>query len=262
MKVLKAFFKSSPLVFLLAALFEMASGTAGMGLISQINKALSRGATTDIVAAFALLCIARLIFGLSGHLLFDWLGHRTIYDSASAIESRNSGLTAAKARATRPVQAARRLHAGCARARPEWALMASVVIQTAFVVASAIYLASLSLPGLGVVLVILVGGIGVARLLSTRAEKLMGLAREDQDTMFAGFRGITSGSKELSFMPDGARSSSRVRSSSRAWPTGASWGGAPSSVFWRRSGNRSSSSCSSVCSFSRRRECTSSMPAY
>jgi putative ATP-binding cassette transporter len=181
----------------LAALFEVTSGTASMGLIWQINRALSRGANASTLKWFLVLCFARLVFGLCGHLLFDWLGHRTIYDLRLRLCQGILALPLRKLEQLGPSKLLAAFTQDVLALARSGHMVASVVMHCAFVIACAAYFATLSIPGLGVVVVILVGGLTVAGMLSSRAEKLMTMAREDQDALFGGFRGITAGGKEL-----------------------------------------------------------------
>jgi putative ATP-binding cassette transporter len=197
MKMFKLFARTAPWGLLAAVLLGVLGGVAGMGLIAVVNTALAAEATATVVLAFAALCLLRMAFGLGGQLQLHVLGQNAMYElrlrlSRSILETplrklEQLGQSKLLAALTEDILVLTR---GAY-------MLATIITQLAFVIACGVYLGVLSKALLGVVSLTLVAGVVFGQLLTRQAGRLMKRARDAQDSVFDGFRGVTFGSKEL-----------------------------------------------------------------
>ncbi len=197
MKLLKLFSQKSPWIFWLAAALGVLGGIAGMGLIAQVNRALAGGVSTTALGVFALLCLARLSFSLSGTLLFQRLAQGTVYDLRLRLSRAILAMPLRELETLGPAKLLGALSEDVLVLARAGTMLSGVITQVAFVLGCAVYLGTLSMAGLGIVALVLLLGIGVVRILSAQAGRVMKMAREDQDTMFEGLGGLIAGTKEL-----------------------------------------------------------------
>jgi putative ATP-binding cassette transporter len=198
MKLLRLYFRRSPGLAVLAIVAGGLSGGATAWLLSIINTVLTGPAwSSHLVAAFVGLCLLRLVSGIVSHLLLIRLSQTAILHLR--LELCDHILRA-------PLRFIESLgpHRLTACFTDDVANVSNIVINIPYFLINLVvlaacltYLASLSMPAFAAVVSGLL--IGVATYLGPVlwANRHFRLAREQQDALFAHFRSVTEGTKEL-----------------------------------------------------------------
>lgn len=199
MNLISLLLRSSWLTVAIASCAGLLSGASSAWLIALINTAVNNNGTNNykLVWLFLGLILVVFITGLISQIWLIRLGQKVIFDlqmslsrrilSASLRHLEELGAPKLLATLTDDVQSLSNLVF----------VIPLICVDIAIVVGCLFYLSSLSwLVVLVVFSFLLVATLSVQFLLA-RGERLLGLAREEQDRLFKHFRTITEGTKEL-----------------------------------------------------------------
>jgi putative ATP-binding cassette transporter len=184
-------------MLVLAVVLGVTAGGIGAALIAQVNSALRHGASTALVWVFASLCVLRLFSGLLVQIQLHELAQRSIHELRMKL---SEAVLGAPLRELEKIGTSRLISVltnDVEAIADGGHSLAAVLAQVAFVLACAGYLCWLSVPAFAVLVVAFLAGLAVQRWLDRQGLAYFKLGRKARDVMFAGFRGITEGSKEL-----------------------------------------------------------------
>jgi putative ATP-binding cassette transporter len=199
MKMIKFFFKYSPGYMALAILVGALGGISSAALMAVVNSRLSGVPPTRWTSVWSFVGLVSVVLATSyvSRVLMAHLSQWSIYDLRLRLarkvlgvplrELEEAGLNRVLAALTQDVEQIARVFLS----------IPMLFVDVAVVLACFVYLGWLSLPVLAFVVVFLALAIASCKLPETKAQKLMGLAREDWDTLVGYFRALTDGVKEL-----------------------------------------------------------------
>lgn len=183
----------------LSACMGIAAGTATVALLATVNQVLNRpgGMTSALLLPFVLLCAGALVGRAISDMSINLVGQRLV---AQVRKSLAQKILAA------PIDALERYRSH--RLLPVLTQDVDMISDVAFVLAASVialavalgclaYLAWLSLPLFGLVLVALVLGATVQAVAQARGVAGFWQARESEETLHKAYRGISEGAKEL-----------------------------------------------------------------
>ncbi len=199
MNLISLLLRSSWLTVAIAIFTGLVSGASSAWLIALINTAINNNETNNykLVWLFLGLILVVFITGLISQIWLIRLGQKVIFDlqmslsrrilSASLRHLEELGAPKLLATLTDDVQSLSNLVF----------VIPLICVDIAIVVGCLFYLGSLSWLVLLVVFSFLFVATLSVQFLLARGERLLGLAREEQDRLFKHFRTITEGTKEL-----------------------------------------------------------------
>lgn len=199
MRIFGYLLRSSRGAFLLALVTSVISGGTGAAFIAAVNQALGRERTfsATLVWVYAGLCLATVLTKFVAQSLLFRLSQEVIYGLRRRLVDAVLGAqlrTVEKTGTPKLYSALSDDVMTIAHALPG---LPALCTSVAFVVVALVYLAVLSPLVAVATLVTAVLGVIVYRLFSGRATRELAAAREHQDTLFAHFRAVTEGVKEL-----------------------------------------------------------------
>lgn len=191
---------SSTSILLLAMLFGALSGAASTGILALINQALSipdPAATRWLVWSFIALCLIVPLTRVASALIVLLLGLRAAAELRLDLSRR---ILSAPLRRLEEMGSPRLMVAltdDIGSITGALGQVPGIFTNGAIVLASFIYLASLSWQICLLVFGFLVVGVATYQLPLLAAVRRQRVARDKEDEMFAHFRGVTQGTKEL-----------------------------------------------------------------
>ena len=199
MNLLRFLSRNSPVVVIIAIITGVICGFASTGLIAVIHIALggTANSTATLVLAFTGLCLLVLLTRIGSQVQLLRIGQGAIVDLRMQLSRK---ILAAPLRQLEDLGAPRLLVTLTEDTTSISNALVSIPIlfaNVAMVVGCLVYLGWLSWTVLLAVLAFLVVGIITYQLPMTAAMRFIKHAREDQDVLFAGFRAMTEGTKEL-----------------------------------------------------------------
>jgi putative ATP-binding cassette transporter len=199
MNLLRFLSRSSPVVVIIAIITSVICGFASVGLIAAIHIAL--GGTTNsmatMVVGFSGLCLLVLLTRIGSQVQLLRIGQGAIVDLRMHLSRK---ILAAPLRQLEDLGAPRLLVTLTEDTTSISNALAAIPIlfaNAAMVIGCLVYLGWLSWSVFLAVMAFLVVGIITYQLPMTAAMRFIKRAREDQDALFAGFRAMTDGTKEL-----------------------------------------------------------------
>jgi putative pyoverdin transport system ATP-binding/permease protein len=201
MKLFSILRRYSPRHLLIAAvLFGAMSGAAGTGILYLINLALGRAnpaGSPDLVWGFVALCTVVPLTRVASALIVATLGLRAACELRLDLSRRilSAPLRRLEELGTHRLMVALTDDIGAITGALNQ--VPGMFTNAAVVVSSLVYLGALSLKILPVILGFLVVGIATYQLPLLAAVRRQTLVRDKEDEMFAHFRGVTQGTKEL-----------------------------------------------------------------
>lgn len=196
--VIRRYSKLSTILF--AVVLGSLSGAAGTGLLLVINRSLHRQdptAPTWLMWAFIALCVAVPLARIASGFLLVMLGARTAYDLRVELSRKilAAPLRRLEEMGTHRVMVA--LTDDIASVTDALVEVPVLIINVALVIGCLVYLGTLSLPVLLAVAVLMLVGIVSYQIPLSAGVRRQMLVRDMADEMFAHFRGLTQGVKEL-----------------------------------------------------------------
>ena len=199
MNLLRFLSRRSPVVVIIAIITGVICGFASVGLIAAIHIAL--GGTTNsmatLVVGFSGLCLLVLLTRIGSQVQLLRIGQGAIVDLRMHLSRK---ILAAPLRQLEDLGAPRLLVTLTEDTTSISNALAAIPIlfaNAAMVIGCLVYLGWLSWTVFLAVMAFLVVGIITYQLPMTAAMRFIKRAREDQDALFAGFRAMTDGTKEL-----------------------------------------------------------------
>lgn len=190
-------------LLLAAAIASVVSGVCGVLLVSQINTALSVENHTAVLAwTFTGLAVAVMLGRMLSGVLFERLGQYALAELRRYISDRvqTTGLRRLEVIGSAKVQSALSEHS--ANVAQFFMSLPGIVTNSVIIIGCMIYMALLSWQ-IFLAAVVMVGlGSLVYHLVHLQAMKFLGQASREQDRMFAHFRALTDGAKELRLNAD------------------------------------------------------------
>ncbi|MEE8587420.1 MAG: cyclic peptide export ABC transporter [Acidobacteriota bacterium] len=199
MDLIKFLLRTSSLMLISAALVGMLSGASRTGLIAIINQVISGGviAPASLALQFVVVALVVVCGDIASNILLVRLGQGAVFD----LRRRLCRLIVDTPLRKLEEHGTHRLWASLTDDIPVLAgvlsLLRDVCINTAVVAGCLFYLAWLSLPVFGAVLVFIVVGAVSYQFLTARAIRIFRKAREERDVMYKHLRALTDGTKEL-----------------------------------------------------------------
>ncbi|HVT16723.1 MAG TPA: cyclic peptide export ABC transporter [Thermoanaerobaculia bacterium] len=201
MKLISVLRRYSPASLLLAAMLcGGLSGAAGTGLLYLINRALDLprpAGSPRLVWSFVALCLVVPVARVTSALIVATLGLRAACELRFDLTRRILAAPLRRLEELGPHRLMVALTDDIASITGALGQVPGMFTNAAVVVCSLVYLGTLSWKILLVVLAFLVFGVGTYQLPLLAAVRRQRLAREMEDEMFAHFRGVTQGTKEL-----------------------------------------------------------------
>jgi len=184
-------------LLLLAAALGILGAFARAGAVAAVNAVLAHGPNAALAATFAALCVLQLALGAGGHFALHVLGQNTMTALRGQLSEAIVALPQRKLEELGSGKLLAALTDDVMVLTRAGHMLAGVINQAAFIVASMIYLAWLSPKAFVLVALIIALSVVIGRVLSKRSLAVLTTARDVKDTMHKGFHGITSGTKEL-----------------------------------------------------------------
>lgn len=191
--------RSSRGPFLLALLAGVVSGGTGAAFIAVVNAALARdGAfSATLVWLYAGLCLATVLTKFAAQSLLFRLSQEVIYDLRRRLVDAVLGAPLRSVERTGTPKLYSALSDDVMTIANALPGLPALCTSVAFVVVALVYLTVLSPLVAGATLVTAIAGVLVYRLFSGRGTRALAAARNHQDALFAHFRAVTEGVKEL-----------------------------------------------------------------
>jgi putative ATP-binding cassette transporter len=198
-KLLAFLFRQSPGLLALAVGAGVLSGASSAALLALINQAIhAQGpATTRAVGSFAALCLMLPVAGALSSYVLSILGQRTILRLREQLIRKTLSVPLRKLEEIGPHRLLAVLTQDIASIVGAISALPLLMIQTAMVGGGLVYLAALSRPVLGAVLVVLSVGIVTYQLPVRIGSRYHRQAREESDRLYQHFRDLIGGAKEL-----------------------------------------------------------------
>jgi putative ATP-binding cassette transporter len=198
MKLLRLFLRTSPVGLVTAMALGVLGAVARTWVIAVVNRTIVEGQTSTLAWLYAGACVLQLVLGAGGQIMLSNLGQRAVYELRVRLSKAVLRLPLRKIEEVGPQRLLAALTEDALALSRGGFMLANVATQVAFVIASLVYLAiELPLLGFGLVVGLVVASFITSQLLANRAKTVLAAARDEQDTIFGGFRGMTHGSKEL-----------------------------------------------------------------
>lgn len=200
MKLLLVLLRKSPFLVGLAMLSGMIAGAASAGILAIINTALHEPepwANQLLVLLFVSLCLVIPVARSFSAYLLSSLGQTTILELRSRLSRRILSAPLLRLEEIGSHRLLAALTQDVTVIVGAMQIIPMMFVQSTVVTGSLVYLGTLSWKVLGVVMVFIVLGVITYQLPVMRAQMYQRRAREEADTLFAHFRGITGGHKEL-----------------------------------------------------------------
>lgn len=199
MHLFSILWRESPVKIVLAVIAGLVGGSSAAGLLILINASLNadRVDLTSLIWRFAAVACAMLIANIVSQLLLTFLAQGMIFELRLRL---SRYILAAPLRRLEEIGGHRLL----ATLTDDVNVISDAVlciplicISIATVIVCMAYLAWVSWAVLLIVLAFLLGGSLVFQLMASYSEHQLKLAREEEDSLFSHFRGMTEGTKEL-----------------------------------------------------------------
>lgn len=185
------------LAILGALVTGLASGVGYMALVALINEILASRSGADLLDRFIALAIAVSIVRMISQALFDWIGARAVFDLRLQLSRRILGAPLRSLEEIGPPRFLAALTEDVTALTNALVQVPRFCMYVAIVLACLIYLGTLSWKLLLFILVFMVVGIASFQLAMFRARGYFKRLRERTDALFAQFRGLIHGAKEL-----------------------------------------------------------------
>ena len=183
-----------------AAVASVISGACGVGLVIQINAALTvQGMDVRVVQAwtFAAFAVAAMLTRMISSVLFERLGQRANAELHRFVSSRvmHADLRRVEEVGSAHVHSALAEHS--TRLAEFFVSLPNILVNVIIVIGCLLYMAWLSWPVFLVAALVLgLGSLGY-HLAHLRAIRHLHIAAQEQDTLFGHFRSLVDGAKEL-----------------------------------------------------------------
>ena len=199
MNLLRFLSRNSPVVVIIAIITGVICGLSSTGLIAVIHAALGSSANSmaTLVLGFSGLCLLVLITRISSQVQLLGIGQGAIVDLRMQLSRK---ILAAPLRQLEDLGAPRLMVALTEDTTSISNALVSIPVlfaNLAMVIGCLVYLGWLSWTVFLAVLAFMVVGIITYQLPIAAAMRFIKRARQDQDALFAGFRAMTEGTKEL-----------------------------------------------------------------
>jgi putative ATP-binding cassette transporter len=192
-------FRNSSWLLVLSVLAGLLGGLAGAGLIAVINIALDNG-QADLARwawIFSGLCALLLSARMTSALLLMRLGQNAVFNLRLQLSRQILQASFPRLQALGAARILACLTQDVAALAEAFRWLPILCVNTAIVIGCLLYLGWLSGALLILVLFALMGGVSSFRLIEKRAMHGIRMARESDDALYAHFRSLTHGMKEL-----------------------------------------------------------------
>ena len=200
MSSLRLLLRNNRLRLLLAVLAGVVSGATSAGLIAIINRALAvEDPTTayDLMWAFAALCLLVPLSGSLASILLLRLTHVSVFELRLSLSRKILSSPLRSLEKVGPDRLLAALTQDVSSVIGALAQLPSVAINAAIIAGVLGYLAWLSWQLFAVLLAVILVGVASYILPLSLAQRRQQLVRGEVDTLYAHFRGLTTGTKEL-----------------------------------------------------------------
>ena len=206
MELLRLVFRYYRLPFVGVLLLSLASALLGVGVIAFINaRLMAAGAPLAVLPEFLLWLAALLVITLAAQLCLTRLGHYFVFTLRGQLIKRILDTDLERIEALGSADLLASLASDVRNITIAFVRLPELVQGVVLSLAALAYLAWLSLPLLGVIVIWLAGVMGVGWLLVSRVYTHFNQLREAEDRLQRDFESILEGRKELRLNRDRAR---------------------------------------------------------